>query len=185
MKKIALLLIGIFIFTACNGGGEMKAGQEINTSAKITRNTYEHPINPPEGYPYAAYVRLNGEESVLYSKTPVKCKLGQDIEFEGRVRKATAVPEGQEQEATELHVVLKEFECTGEAYEPEASGINVVQIENMFKDKIIYGSGLEEKDPEPYKKDCEARGGTFNECGSPCAPDADICAQVCAYTCEF
>lgn len=40
-------------------------------------------------------------------------------------------------------------------------------------------------DQAPFIADCESLGGTFNTCGSPCAPDAEFCTAVCAYTCEF
>lgn len=185
MKKIALLLIVIFVLTACGGPTDLKTGQVIDGTAKVTRKTYEHPIDPPTGYPYAAYVRLNGEETVFYSKEPVKCFLGQDIDFNGRVRQAKAIPEGKTEEVSELHIVLKEFVCTGQPYEPNSTGTNINEIENIFKDKVVYGTGLEDKDPQPYKENCEARGGTFNECGSPCDPEADFCIEVCAYTCDF
>ena len=49
-----------------------------------------------------------------------------------------------------------------------ACGISVVldvSIENSFEDKIVYGF--------------------FNECGSPCPSDAEICIAVCAFTCEL
>lgn len=35
-----------------------------------------------------------------------------------------------------------------------------------------------------YRADCQARGWTFSECGSPCAPDAQYCVMSCAFTCE-
>lgn len=182
MKKIALLVLSIFILSACGGIGELKVGKVVDASAKVTRNTYEHPIDPPDGYPYAAYVRLDGEETVLYAKEAVRCKLGQSVKFNGRVRQAKAIPEGETEEVTEMHLVLKEFECTGTAPEPKYSG-ETLKIENIFKDKIVYGSGLE--NPAPYKENCELRAGRFNECGSPCEPDAGFCIEVCAYTCEY
>ncbi|MFC1733314.1 Gmad2 immunoglobulin-like domain-containing protein [candidate division KSB1 bacterium] len=37
----------------------------------------------------------------------------------------------------------------------------------------------------PFVNDCRVRGGVFNSCGSSCAPDAEICVAVCAYTCEL
>lgn len=184
MKKTAILLVFVFILSAC-GSAELKVGQVIDSTAKITRNTYEHPIDPPSGYEYAAYVRLNGEETVLYSKDPVKCKLGQSVNFNGRVRAVKAVPEGSDKQVEELHIVLNEFECTGTPYEPDANGLNVSKVENIFKDRVVYGTGLDDMDPKPYKENCEARGGTFNACGSSCDPEAEICEEVCAYTCDF
>lgn len=35
------------------------------------------------------------------------------------------------------------------------------------------------------KAACEAAGGTWNECASPCAPDAEICIEMCVQKCEF
>lgn len=62
---------------------------------------------------------------------------------------------------------------------PDTSGI---VITSLYKDKIVYTTTA--TDPAPFKEDCDKRGGTFNECGSPCGPDAEFCIEVCAYTCE-
>ncbi len=182
MKKIAIAIVSLFILSAC-GGPALKVGQVINSSADVTRKTYEHPIVTPEGYPYAAYVRYQGEETVLYSKDVINCKLGQDVKFEGRVRQAVGVPEGGTEELKEMHIVLNEFECIGEVPEYEGEGTLVFPIENIFKDHIVYGSDIE--NPAPIKFDCELRAGTFNECGSPCEPGGAACIEVCAYTCDF
>lgn len=182
MKKITLIVLSIFVFSAC-GGSALKIGQIINSSADVTRKTYEHPIAPPEGYPYAAYVRYQGEETVLYSKDVINCKLGQDIKFEGRVRQAVAVPDGETEEQKEMHVVLSEFECMGEVPEYSGAGTLVFPIDKIFKDHVVYGSDLENTDAVKY--DCELRAGTFNECGSPCEPGGAACIEVCAYTCDF
>ncbi|MFC1599624.1 hypothetical protein ACFL3T_01180 [Patescibacteria group bacterium] len=182
MKKLALLLVSIFVLTAC-GGGALKVGQIINGTADIARKTYEHPIDPPEGYPYAAYVRYQGEEIVLYGKDVINCKLGQDIDFKGRVRQAVEVPDGEEEEQKELHVVIDTFTCKGDVPEYEGEGTLVFPIENIFKDHVVYGSNFENLDPIKY--DCKIRGGTFNECGSPCEPGVDACIDMCTYTCDF
>ena len=58
-----------------------------------------------------------------------------------------------------------------------------ISIMNVFGNKIVYTSDMSQNQAL-YKKDCQSRGGTFNSCGSVCAPDAEICAQVCAYTCQ-
>ncbi len=50
--------------------------------------------------------------------------------------------------------------------------------------KIVYTIDLS-VDEERLRLDCSERGGKFNECGSPCGPDEDVCMAVCAYTCEF
>ncbi len=59
-----------------------------------------------------------------------------------------------------------------------------VQIQSRFDSKIVYTLDAS-VDTQPLKDHCAAEGGTFNECGTPCAPDAEVCASVCAYTCEL
>lgn len=74
-------------------------------------------------------------------------------------------------------------------------GINVppvkrVPIQAEFKERLVY---INKKvvyttdtslATEPFIKDCNLRKGKFNSCGTVCAPSADVCTQVCAYTCE-
>jgi|GEM_PF-2935807 hypothetical protein len=59
-----------------------------------------------------------------------------------------------------------------------------INIKASYSNKIVYGSS-DDFNIEALRGDCEDRGGTFNECGSPCGPEADACIEVCAYTCEF
>lgn len=67
---------------------------------------------------------------------------------------------------------------------PDTDTEGDVTIEQEFEGKIVYGSSqADEEGIEAMQTDCAQRGGTFNECGSPCAPDADTCITVCAYTC--
>lgn len=63
-------------------------------------------------------------------------------------------------------------------------GSGNVPFQAKYDNKIVYTSDMS-KDPAPYKADCDAKGGEFKSCGSICAPDAQVCAQICAYTCEF
>ncbi len=55
-------------------------------------------------------------------------------------------------------------------------------VESTFTGKVVYASSADEADAAA---DCEERGGTFNTCGSPCAPDAEVCIQLCVLTCEL
>ncbi len=57
-------------------------------------------------------------------------------------------------------------------------------IEEEFDSKIVYTTDTS-LDAGPFEADCEARKGAFNECGTICEPEAEFCAEVCAYTCEF
>jgi hypothetical protein len=65
----------------------------------------------------------------------------------------------------------------------EEGGEAGVPVQEAFPTKIVYTTEVE-ADTAALEADCRERGGTFNECGSICAPDAGICAEVCAYTCE-
>ncbi|MDP2629560.1 MAG: carboxypeptidase-like regulatory domain-containing protein [Candidatus Harrisonbacteria bacterium] len=56
-------------------------------------------------------------------------------------------------------------------------------VQSNFGTKIVYGSDASQL--SRYRADCRQRNGVFNECGSPCAPDAEVCITVCAYTCEI
>ena len=60
---------------------------------------------------------------------------------------------------------------------------STVPIASDFGSTIVYG--VDRSLPEgPLRDDCARRGGTFNTCGSPCPPGTEMCAQVCAFTCE-
>jgi hypothetical protein len=58
-----------------------------------------------------------------------------------------------------------------------------VDVETRFPTKIVYGTEAA-VDTAALEAHCTALGGVFNECGSVCAPEAPICAEVCAFTCE-
>jgi hypothetical protein len=58
-------------------------------------------------------------------------------------------------------------------------------IESKYDNKIVYTTQLDSVDKKKLKKHCEQKGGEFNECGSPCAPGAATCIQVCAYACDL
>jgi hypothetical protein len=58
-----------------------------------------------------------------------------------------------------------------------------IKIMNDFGNRIIYSISIPE-DLAPYKQDCSRRGGKFNECGSPCSDESEVCIAVCALTCE-
>ncbi len=58
-----------------------------------------------------------------------------------------------------------------------------VAIEKRYENKLVYTTDVENANEYIYREDCEQRGGTFNECGDVCPKDADLCAQVCAFTC--
>ena len=61
-------------------------------------------------------------------------------------------------------------------------------LENMInfsnETKIVYTIDVDMK-ISALKEDCSQRGGRFNSCGTICETSADMCAAVCAFTCEF
>lgn len=57
-----------------------------------------------------------------------------------------------------------------------------VRIDQMYGNTIVYTTDMS-ADEAMLRQDCSMRGGTFDSCGSPCAPDAEVCIEVCAYTC--
>lgn len=61
--------------------------------------------------------------------------------------------------------------------------MDTVKIEEKFENKIVYTTNLEEVNKDELIEDCKERGGTFQECGSPCSESARACIQACAYTC--
>ena len=75
---------------------------------------------------------------------------------------------------------------TGQA-PTNGSGTNTsgdVPVMQEYAKKVVYTTDRS-LDAAPLQADCTERGGTFQDCGSPCAPDADMCTQVCAYTCQL
>lgn len=59
-----------------------------------------------------------------------------------------------------------------------------VEVKKDFGEKVVYQQD-ENVDISQYQQDCQSRGGVFNKCGDICAPGSEMCAQVCAYTCEL
>lgn len=59
-----------------------------------------------------------------------------------------------------------------------------VLVQAEYSNRIVYTTDASLPE-EPFRRDCKARGGEFRSCGSVCAPEADVCATVCAYTCEL
>ena len=65
----------------------------------------------------------------------------------------------------------------------EIGDIHAPFIDKEFKEKIVYK--MSGSVNETLLRDhCDTLGGTFNTCGSLCA-EGEICAAVCALTCEF
>ena len=58
-----------------------------------------------------------------------------------------------------------------------------IALQARFPGKIVY-TVESDQDAASYRGDCEARQGVFKTCGSICAPSAENCAEVCAFTCE-
>jgi len=87
--------------------------------------------------------------------------------------------------ATVLHAPTNTAESPQTDVETPTNGSDreSVSILSNYGTKIVYTSDAD-ANPAPYEAHCTAQGGTFNTCGTTCAPDTDICTTVCAYTCE-
>lgn len=59
-----------------------------------------------------------------------------------------------------------------------------IEILAEYPGKIVYTIDLS-KPENVYEAHCEAAGGDFNACGTPCDPVEELCTAVCAYACEF
>lgn len=59
-----------------------------------------------------------------------------------------------------------------------------VPIMSVFNHKIVYTTD-QTADTYELQQDCRRRRGRFNFCGNTCATEQEMCAQVCAFTCEF
>jgi len=57
-----------------------------------------------------------------------------------------------------------------------------IEIEEVFPGKIVYDTNYD-IDVSKYRNHCDGQGGLFSECGDICAIDAEVCVEVCAYTC--
>jgi len=66
----------------------------------------------------------------------------------------------------------------------QQNAVNEVTVMDEFPGKVVYTTDTS-LDSGIFEADCSARSGTFNSCGTTCAPGAAACAQVCAYTCEW
>jgi hypothetical protein len=69
-------------------------------------------------------------------------------------------------------------------YLPERNDtVPEVPILYNYGSKIVYTTDTM-IDKVDYINDCSSRGGTFEACGSTCAPGVKTCAMVCALTCN-
>ena len=67
---------------------------------------------------------------------------------------------------------------------PSDGGSQSVEIQSKYDTKIVYTTDMG-KDKAPFANDCRSRGGIFEECGSVCEPEAEICTEQCAYVCDL
>jgi len=89
-------------------------------------------------------------------------------------------PEATPNEATQDERLAEEAEIVSEP-EVEAKPEKIY----ISDDKIVYGIGEGDMTQAEMMADCEQKGGTFNECGSPCAEGDDMCVMACAFVCEL
>ncbi len=71
-----------------------------------------------------------------------------------------------------------------ETEEQEEPAEELLPIMEEFPGKVVYTTDMS-LDPASFEEDCRERNGVFNACGDICPPEAEMCATVCAFTCEF
>lgn len=54
----------------------------------------------------------------------------------------------------------------------------------QYEDKIVYTTDLS-VNKDILIENCSGLGGEFDTCGTPCAPNEEVCTAVCSYTCDF
>jgi hypothetical protein len=74
-------------------------------------------------------------------------------------------------------------QSTGNTPTGNSSATLEVPVEKVFNNKIVYTTSRE-VNKSKLSNHCKQKGGEFNTCGRVCGPDTDMCAEVCAYTCE-
>jgi len=182
---ISAILIPVFIFSfaGCNQPAKQDAedktpvSKSVTLTGKISDRPEQHMIDPQDNYPYMDYFDTDSRQYVIYTKEKINCSgdftlKGNTIEIEGTSKKP-----GSDEVYTEEQILVNSFECK-KTEEPETNFIS-----NEYPTKIIYTNDLSQA--EAMKADCLKRSGTFNTCGSPCAPEAEVCIEVCAYTCDL
>jgi hypothetical protein len=182
---ISTILLPIFIisFAGCNQPAKQEnedktpVSKTVTIKGKISNRPEQHMIDPQESYPYMDYFDADNKQFVVYTKEKINCSgettiTGKTIEIKGSSKKP-----GSDEFYTEEQILVNSFECE-KAVESSANFIS-----NEYPTKIIYTNDLSQT--EAMKADCLKRSGTFNTCGSPCAPEAEVCIEVCAYTCEL
>lgn len=91
---------------------EKIAGKSMELTGTISDTPWQHMIDAPRGYENANYVDFaDGDQMVVYSKTPMECEgdvniKGRYVEIEG-----TSKRPGSDESYTELQIMADEFEC--------------------------------------------------------------------------
>lgn len=186
-KHLTMWLILSFMLltaTGCNPPAKQEnpdqstyVSRTVTLTGKISDRPEQHMIDIQESYPYMDYFDTESRQYVVYSKEKINCTeevtiKGKTIEIEGTSKKP-----GSDEVYTEEQIIAESFECK----KPEATESDY--ISNEYPGKIVYSNDLSRADD--MKKDCADRKGTFNTCGSPCATDAEVCIEVCAYKCDL
>jgi len=188
MKKnlSAVLILASMLLTmaGCNQPAQQKPEDKtpvetktVTLTGKISNMPEQHMIEPQKKYPYTDYFDVEKRQYVVYSKEKITCTGEITIKGKTIILEGTSKKPGSDEVYKEEQILVDSIECV------KAEETNADIISNEYPTKIVYTNDL--SSAEKMKDDCSQRGGTFNTCGSPCAPEAEICIEVCAYTCEL
>jgi len=134
----------------------------------------------------------------VYEKVPEQARPAIERAMEQSMRgheEALQAISGEKREQIREEVQTRKQEVFQKAEQLRERGIPVPEILPMpielplpimdqFPGKVVYTTDIS-VDPTLFQNDCDQRGGVFDSCGTICPPEAEVCATVCAYTCEF
>ncbi len=119
MKRlIAIPVISILLFSSCscepvpNEKKQLKVGQTVELTGKLSNQPWQHMIDIHEDYPYISYVDFeDGDQLVVYTKDLPMCNgefsfKGTVIQIEGESKR----PDSDEK-FTEVQITADETTC--------------------------------------------------------------------------
>jgi hypothetical protein len=119
MKRlIAISVISILLFSSCssqpvpNEKKQLKVGETVELTGKLSNQPWQHMIDIREDYPYISYVDFDdGDQLVVYTKDLPMCNgefsfKGTVIQIEGESKR----PDSDEK-FTEIQIIADETSC--------------------------------------------------------------------------
>jgi len=114
MKKYFAIALSIVVLTGCFGPQrlDLKVGETVELTGKLSDIPWQHMIEIREAYPYINYIDFEGgDQRVVYTKDLIRCS--NNVKFKGTV--VEIVGESKNPDSNEVYVdqqiTADEFEC--------------------------------------------------------------------------